>query len=84
MLTISPDRKTLTQLESFKAHNIQLFSLPLRSITDASLIHDRVSSAVNSGNKQGIVIVGGGATDVSPGGVLSDFIKRAKNQTPVP
>ena len=50
----------------------------MRSITDASLIHDRVSSAVNSGNKQGIVIVGGRATGVSLGGALSDFIKESK------
>jgi NADH:ubiquinone reductase (H+-translocating) len=78
MLTISPDCKTLTQLESLKAPNIYLFSVPLRSIPDASLVHDMVSSAVNSGNRQGIVIVGGGATGVSLGGALSDFIKESK------
>ena len=50
-------------------------SLPLRSITDASLIHDRVSSIVNSDNKQSIVIVGGGATGVSLGGALSRLHK---------
>jgi NADH dehydrogenase FAD-containing subunit len=42
------------------------------------LIHDRVNSAVNSGNKQCIVIVGGGATGVRCGGALSDFIKESK------
>jgi len=50
----------------------------MRSITDASLIHDRISSAVNSGNKKGIVIVGSGATGVSLGRALSDFIKESK------
>jgi NADH dehydrogenase len=49
-------------------------SLPLRSITDASLIYDRISSIVNSKKKQSVVIVGGGATGVSLGGALSDFI----------
>jgi NADH dehydrogenase len=52
--------------------------VPLRSILDASLVHDMVSLAVNSGNRQGIVIVGGGATGVSLGGALSDFIKESK------
>jgi NADH:ubiquinone reductase (H+-translocating) len=37
-------------------------SLPLRSITDASLIYDRISSIVNSDKKESVVIVGGGAT----------------------
>jgi NADH dehydrogenase len=58
-------------------------SLPLRSITDASLIHDRVSSFVNSDNKQSIVIVGGGATGVSLGGALSDFINESKKSDSV-
>jgi NADH dehydrogenase len=39
-------------------------SLPLRSISDASLIYDRVSTLIKSNNKQNIVIVGGGATGV--------------------
>ena len=58
-------------------------SLPLRSISDASLIHDRVSSLVNSDNKQSIVIVGGGATGVSLGGALSDYIKESKKSDSV-
>ena len=53
-------------------------SLPLRSITDASLIYDRVSSIVNSDKKESVVIVGGGATGVSLGGALSDFINESK------
>ena len=53
-------------------------SLPLRSISDASLIYDSISSIVNSDKEQSIVIVGGGATGVSLGGVLSDFINESK------
>jgi NADH:ubiquinone reductase (H+-translocating) len=53
-------------------------SLPLRSISDASLIHDRVNALIKLNKKQNIVIVGGGATGVSLGGALSDFIKDSK------
>jgi len=44
----------------------------------ASLIYDSISSIVNSDKKQSVVIVGGGATGVSLGGVLSDFINESK------
>jgi NADH:ubiquinone reductase (H+-translocating) len=53
-------------------------SLPLRSIVDASLIYDKVSSLIESNDKHDIVIVGGGATGVSLGGGLSDLIKEGK------
>jgi NADH dehydrogenase len=53
-------------------------SLPLRSISDASLIYDKVSSLIKSNKRHNIVIVGGGATGVSLGGALSDFIKDSK------
>jgi NADH:ubiquinone reductase (H+-translocating) len=53
-------------------------SLPLRSISDASLIYNRVSALTKLNKKQNIVIVGGGATGVSLGGALSDFIKDSK------
>ncbi len=49
-------------------------SLPLRSISDASLIHDRMNLLIKSNNKQNIIIVGGGGTGVSLGGALSDSI----------
>ena len=58
-------------------------SLPLRSITDASLIYDRISSIVNSDKKHSVVIVGGGATGVSLGGALSDFINENKKSDSV-
>jgi NADH dehydrogenase len=53
-------------------------SLRLRSIPDASLICDKVSSLIKSNKRHNIVIVGGGATGVSLGGALSDFIKDSK------
>ena len=58
-------------------------SLPLRSITDASLIYDRINSIVDSDKKQSVVIVGGGATGVSLGGALSDFINENKKSDSV-
>src|ERR1044072_8148151 len=58
-------------------------SLPLRSITDASLIYDRISSIVNSDKKESVVIVGGGATGVSLGGALSDFVNESKKSDSV-
>src|SRR5215217_2253691 len=53
-------------------------TLPLRSISDASLIYDKVRALIKSNKKHNIVIVGGGATGVSLGGALSDFIKDSK------
>ena len=58
-------------------------SLPLRSVTNASLIYDTVSSIVNSDKKESVVIVGGGATGVSLGGALSDFINESKKSDSV-
>jgi NADH:ubiquinone reductase (H+-translocating) len=62
----------------FKIRGAEENSLPLRSISDASMIYDRVSALIKSNNKQNIVIVGGGATGVSLAGALSDFIKESK------
>src|SRR5919112_2461200 len=62
----------------FKIRGAEENSLPLRSISDASMIYDRVSALIKSDNKQNIVIVGGGATGVSLAGALSDFIKENK------
>ena len=56
-------------------------TLPLRSITDASLIYDKVSALIKSNKKHNIVIVGGGATGVSLGGALSDFINESKKKS---
>ena len=50
-------------------------SLPLRSVPDASLIYDRIRFTYQFRQEANIVIVGGGATGVSLGGALSDFIK---------
>ena len=53
-------------------------TLPLRSISDASLIYDKVRALIKSNKKHNIIIVGGGATGVSLGGALSDFVKESK------
>jgi NADH:ubiquinone reductase (H+-translocating) len=53
-------------------------TLPLRSISDASLICDKVSALIKSNKNHNIIIVGGGATGVSLGGALSDFVKESK------
>jgi NADH:ubiquinone reductase (H+-translocating) len=53
-------------------------TLPLRSISDASLICDKVRALIKSNKKHNIVIVGGGATGVSLGGALSDFVNENK------
>src|SRR5919199_1309091 len=53
-------------------------TLPLRSISDASLICDKVRALIKSNKKHNIVIVGGGATGVSLGGALSDFVNESK------
>jgi len=56
-------------------------TLPLRSISDASLIYDKVSALIKSNKKHNIVIVGAGATGVSLGGALSDFINESKKKS---
>ena len=53
-------------------------TLPLRSISDASLICDKVRVLIKSNKKHNIVIVGGGATGVSLGGALSDIVNESK------
>jgi len=53
-------------------------TLPLRSISDASLVCDKVRALIKSNKKHNIIIVGGGATGVSLGGALSDFVKESK------
>lgn len=53
-------------------------TLPLRSISDGSLICNKMRLLIKSNKKHNIVIVGGGATGVSLGGALSDFINESK------
>jgi NADH:ubiquinone reductase (H+-translocating) len=62
----------------FKIRGAEENSLPLRSISDASMIYDRISTPIKVNKKQNIVIVGGGATGVSFAGALSDFIRDSK------
>jgi NADH:ubiquinone reductase (H+-translocating) len=56
-------------------------TLPLRSISDASLICDKMRALIKSNTNHNIVIVGGGATGVSLGGALSDFVKESKKKS---
>jgi NADH:ubiquinone reductase (H+-translocating) len=56
-------------------------TLPLRSISDASLIYDKASALIKSNKNHNIVIVGAGATGVSLGGALSDFINESKKKS---
>ena len=53
-------------------------TLSLHSISDASLICDKMRALLKSNKKHDIIIVGGGATGVSLGGALSDFVKGSK------
>ena len=53
-------------------------TLPLRSIYDASLIYDKLRTLIKSNEKHNIVIVGGGATGVSLGGAVSDFVNESE------
>ena len=62
----------------FKIRGAEENSLPLRSISDASMIYDRISALIKLNKKQNIAIVGGGATGVSLAGALSDFIMDSK------
>ena len=56
-------------------------TLPLRSISDASLIYDKASALIKSNKNHNIVVVGAGATGVSLGGALSDFINESKKKS---
>ncbi len=51
------------------------YTLPIRSIYDASIIHDHISKIISEENKKhNIVIVGAGATGVSLGSALAETI----------
>jgi len=65
-------------LASFNIKGARENTLPLRSISDASLVCDKVRALIKSNKKHNIIIVGGGATGVSLGGALSDFVKESK------
>src|SRR6188472_257828 len=56
------------------------YTLPLRSIYDASIIYDHISKIVKEEEKQNIVIVGAGATGISLGSALAEMINLSKNK----
>ncbi len=56
------------------------YTLPLRSIYDASIIHDHVSKIIQEETKSNIVIVGAGATGISLGSALAERINLSNNR----
>lgn len=59
------------------------YTLPLRSIYDASIIHDHISKIITEDKKNNIVIVGAGATGISLAGALAEMINLSKNKDDV-
>ena len=58
------------------------YTLPIRSIYDASIIHDHISKIINEENKKhNIVIVGAGATGISLGSALAEMINASPNKS---
>ncbi len=56
------------------------YTLPLRSIYDASIIYDHISEIIKEEKKNNIVIVGAGATGISLGSALAEMINLSKNK----
>jgi NADH dehydrogenase len=59
------------------------YTLPLRSIYDASIIYDHISKIITEDKKNNIVIVGAGATGISLAGALAEKINLSKNKDTV-
>ncbi len=59
------------------------YTLPLRSIYDASIIYDHISQIVNETKKNNIVIVGAGATGITLGSALAEMINQSVNKNNV-
>ncbi len=56
------------------------YTLPLRSIYDASIIFDHISKIIKEDKKHNIVIVGAGATGISLGSALAEMINLSENK----
>ncbi len=56
------------------------YTLPLRSIYDASIIYNHISEIIKEEVKNNIVIVGAGATGISLGSALAEMINLSKNK----
>ena len=59
------------------------YTLPLRSIYDASIIQEHISKIIAEDKKNNIVIVGAGATGISLAGALAEMINLSKNKNNV-
>jgi NADH:ubiquinone reductase (H+-translocating) len=58
------------------------YTLPIRSIYDASIIHNYISKIISEENKKhNIVIVGAGATGISLGSALAEMINTSPNKS---
>ena len=64
----------------FNIPGAEEYTLPLRSIYDASIIHDHISKIIKEDKKNNIVIVGAGATGISLAGALAEMINMSKNK----
>ncbi|MER5176128.1 MAG: FAD-dependent oxidoreductase [Candidatus Nitrosocosmicus sp.] len=56
------------------------YTLPLRSIYDASIIYENISEIIKEEKKNNIVIVGAGATGISLGSALAEMINLSENK----
>ena len=64
----------------FNIPGAEEYTLPLRSIYDASIIHDHISKITKEDKKNNIIIVGAGATGISLAGALAEMINLSKNK----
>lgn len=65
----------------FNISGADKYTLPIRSIYDASIIHEHVSKIIEESNKKhNIVIVGAGATGISLGSSLAEMINASANK----
>jgi len=64
----------------FNIPGAEEYTLPLRSIYDASIIHNHVSEIIKDEEKNNIIIVGAGATGISLAGALAEMINMSKNK----
>lgn len=67
----------------FNIPGADTYTLPIRSIYDASIIHDHILRIINEAEnkKHNIVIVGAGATGISLGSALAETINASPNKS---
>ena len=67
----------------FNIPGADMYTLPIRSIYDASIIHDHILRIIDEAQnkKHNIVIVGAGATGISLGSALAETINASPNKS---